>query len=402
MDSKCDLTSRENYLISFTFILVLILHATRNIPQLVSPILYGEEGKIFFLEAYELGVKSLATTYSGYLHTFPRLIALAFSEVDLPNVAVIFHLSSLLAHSILLYAVIRWSSGFDVGPRLIALLATILLPHAGEVYLNLPNTTNLLGPVTWLIILSPVPHQKIFKLLDCFVVFLAALSGPYALLACPAVAWILIRRRKINLTIAAAMFGGAIQLSMLNYGIRERIIEPLTFSVLMTAFNAFSFTFLLGWLPIKLSLDQSIGVLILLFLFGAWCFRKRPFWPSERALILLFSAAMVWVAGIFLGIGNPSWNHPLGAGQRYFWAPYVMTTLAIVDWGRLRISWMYTVVALIFFSGISNWHLRLPEKKMSPAYVYNEATGLVSVRVYPSYWNFEFRPKPENLGIYKE
>ena len=53
---------------------------------------WAEDGHIFFSEAYNLGLTSFITTYAGYLHTIPRIIA--YSTLHLPYAYTFFQVNS--------------------------------------------------------------------------------------------------------------------------------------------------------------------------------------------------------------------------------------------------------------------------------------------------------------------
>lgn len=133
----------------------LLLHISRNPWQLIDPPLYGEEGRNFFLDQFTLGPAALWKTYAGYLHLFPRLVALVYSGLPIEQLVLPFHLSALVAHALLLFAICLFSECLSTDNRTLMLFCSILILHGGEVFLNLPNTINFLGAIPLLLYLAP-------------------------------------------------------------------------------------------------------------------------------------------------------------------------------------------------------------------------------------------------------
>src|SRR5258708_1828976 len=60
----------------------LLIAFARMPDRVIYGFLWGEDGKIFLKQAYDLGARSIITPYAQYLHVIPRLIALVFSKIS--------------------------------------------------------------------------------------------------------------------------------------------------------------------------------------------------------------------------------------------------------------------------------------------------------------------------------
>ena len=153
--------------------------------------IYSEDGAIFLQGALDEGVGSVTTPYAGYLHAAPRLIALGVARFDLDWVAVM-----LVAAAGVVVCLSAWSvylmSGDHLRSRAIRValaLTVILLPVAhGEVYNNIANLHwFLLYLAFWILLWEP--QRWLEAVSASTVVFIAALSSPFAFLYAPIAAY---------------------------------------------------------------------------------------------------------------------------------------------------------------------------------------------------------------------
>lgn len=383
----------RTWTLGFVFIAVLILHASRAYWQLFDPVFYGEEGRIFFLENHVLGLSAVLKTYAGYLHLFPRLVAAAVGHLDISKIPFWYHLSALIAHSILLYAILRFSSHMKNVQRGMLMFASILIPHGGEVFLNLPNTINILGPIPLLLYLAPKNSFQ-HRVLDSGLTLLTGLSGPYILIFLPFMILDFVLRRKGSKTIVCtAVTASLVQLLFMSLGDRAPMTEALSFGASVRMVTSFAFPLFFSWIPGKFSIDQMLGILVLAVGSLFWFFRKSLPPNKDPAVLLIAVGLVVWLAGLTRGLGEASWMHPFGGAQRYFWVPYslIATGLVYNFSDRKRVQWV--LVFFIFTSALVNWSQHIPTYTVKPSFQVVDPSGTVKVSVYPSpEWDFEYKP----------
>lgn len=385
--------SRRPEALPLSCLFVLMLHVTRSPWLVVHPPLYAEEGRVFFLDALRVGPASLLKTYAGYPQLFPRLVALILSGLPVDRLPVFYHLSALLAHAILLYAIVRFSEDFSPANRILMLFCSILLPHGGEVFLNLPNTIHFLSPVPLLLFLAPASRHRLHAVLDPALALLAALSGPYVVIFLPLMLLdAFVRRRLVRPVLIVAVLGTAMQLGALDLAGREPV-ERLDVIVAGKVFAAFFFPLFFWWMPVKLSASQTVPV-ILLGGFGLLHYARRAHLrPEWVPTLLILAGGLAWLASMLGGLGVATDFHPLGGAQRYFWVPYLLVSIGLAVWTRER-GLRFVLVGAIFLSGLASWRSQMPAYTVEPPYVRVGEDGTVRVSVYPSpVWDIQFDPR---------
>lgn len=366
---------------------ILALHASRAWSFLADPQFYGEEGKIFFLENFELGAAAISKTYAGYLHLFPRLVAFAGGGLSLGTLPFYFHLAALVAHALLLYSVMRFS---QERPRVVqALLAvlTIALPHGGEVFMNLPNTISFLAPIPVFLLLAPRARGWV-RGIDAAAVLVAALSGPYSLIWLPLMAAFLAWRRRGDWLLLTALAAGAvIQFGVLQMGLRPGVTPEITWNSVFRMISAFWGPLFFGWFPQAPSVDQTTVLLLVGLGLLWWRLRRRAVGFSPEAAMLVMAGLALWAAAIKGSLGDFSWMHPLGGGMRYFWTPYILVTSALAVFFAGRPKILTALCALIFVSAAATWisPIVMQSKSRPPC---PAGGGAYEVDVVPPAWNF--------------
>lgn len=168
--------------------------ATRDLGALTHPALWGDEGWLFYPQAYESGLRSLLWPDNGYLNTAQRLGALSAVYLRLPLVWVPTVFSAIALGTQLLTALFLASS--RIAP---------LWPHARQrgafalLYLALPNSFETLGTLTniqwhlallaYMVVIAPPPRRAWCGLFDAGVLVVGGLSGPFAILLAPFAAY---------------------------------------------------------------------------------------------------------------------------------------------------------------------------------------------------------------------
>lgn len=148
---------------------------------MLQPQLWSED-IVFFGQNWLLGPAALWDSYAGYLHTLPRLIALfasLFSPAFSPLIYLLATLASLLAIALCIHSrLIRLPAAWAL------LVAVTLVPHNGEVFLNITNLqwfcALLLLAAVFIDNSEPVDYRALLLYL---LVALAALSSLTVLLA---------------------------------------------------------------------------------------------------------------------------------------------------------------------------------------------------------------------------
>jgi len=182
---------------------------SRSSAALAHPELWAEDGRDWFSGAYNRGwFAPLLDPHTGYLQTFPRLVADVGLLVPLGRLPLLFVLVALVVQ--VLPAVLVATRRFaHVVPRrsvrLVLAAAYLCVPNSREVNLNLTNAQWHLGLLAVLVVLA-APGGRGWRVVDVAVVVLSGLTGPFCLALLPVAALVVwARRSRWSLVLAAVV-----------------------------------------------------------------------------------------------------------------------------------------------------------------------------------------------------
>lgn len=120
-----------------------VLAITRNGGPPFTDILYAEDGTVFYAEAPNDGLRSLTSSYAGYMHATPRFASLVMAVLPIEYVAAGYAIvAATLVALLALYVFFASRALLDSWPsRALAAGVMVLPPWAGQ---TIANTTNLL------------------------------------------------------------------------------------------------------------------------------------------------------------------------------------------------------------------------------------------------------------------
>jgi len=158
---------------------------------------------IFFHQCYVFGLDSLLMPYAGYLHTIPRLIALACSPFPLVTLPLLYNLAALIG--LLLVCAFLFNPRLELPFKPLFALSVVLIPYSGVCYLNITNLQWIMAPLLLLVQLQDPPGGNRQIAADYLVVIALGLTGPFVILCLPFfITGCLIRRDKHSLGICLA------------------------------------------------------------------------------------------------------------------------------------------------------------------------------------------------------
>jgi hypothetical protein len=191
--------------------LLLLALISRRPDRLVTSQFWGEDGTIFFSQAYKAGCEVWFHSYSGYFHIAPRLIAWAWAKLPWVWTPLAYNLSALAvwAYIIRRIGTARLPAGF----RWMAAAALVFTVHSGEVFLNITDLQWSLVLILAVNLLEPHPNGPWETIRRCAEVLIAGLSSPLVLVALAGVAirafsW---RRQKGRILLAAYITAATLQ-----------------------------------------------------------------------------------------------------------------------------------------------------------------------------------------------
>ena len=298
--------SRSTHLLLGALLAALLL--LRRPGSLLHPQFWAEDGTLFFQEAFNQGFWStILQPASGYLHSFPRLVAGFSLLFPMEQAPLVFNLAAFAIQLIpALYLLSpRMASVIpSFSSQAAAALVYIALPASYETHVNLTNSHWHLALMAVCILVAQPATEPRFRALETFMVALFSLTGPFSILFLPLLAprllWVVkgarpIRSQIVSVVIAA---GALIQLGFAaasaRIGTAAAQPAPLSLQELMTVvsmhtfFNAIfginGFTGFYRTLP-PIAYGLGLGALAFLIFIAA---RDRV----KPLLILLYLAAL--------------------------------------------------------------------------------------------------------------
>lgn len=158
--------------------------AWRRPGAILHPELWAEDGAVWFADAYREGPwRPLLHPHSGYLQTFPRVVADLGLLVPLRDLALLFAAVAALVQVLPAVLVVSARAAETVPSRLgrLTLAAAYLaVPNSFEVDANLTNAQWHLALAAFLC-LALAPAGRLWKALDLLVTVLSGLTGPFVL-----------------------------------------------------------------------------------------------------------------------------------------------------------------------------------------------------------------------------
>jgi hypothetical protein len=371
--------SRHNVgAIAVMFAVGVVVVILRRRDAVTYPQFWAEDGVVWFTDAYNGGVASIIRSYSGYLVTLPRLVAIPSVYLSLQQAALLFNLVAVAAQ--VAPAAFFMSRRFEhVAPRLwvraTVAIAYLLIPSF-ELDATLTNSLWHLAILAIMVVVARPPTAAVSRVFDVTVLVLAGLTGPFAVLLAPAAfvrvlvsrvarrwyiamtgalvatlavqGWVVVHTHRALATSLGAGWNNLLFL------ISDRVVLPGSF-----AEEAHTRVYASGQAH-----GAILAGLITLFAAGVVAFvLLKSDWFIRIFVVFCFGImAMSLLFPIATGPTTDPWTHlaTTGDGDRYFFCAEV-AWLACVIWAssRLRsptVRWLSSaVMTALFLSGLISY-----------------------------------------------
>lgn len=179
------LSSVPTLALASLFLLIVFLH---NPNALLHAEFWGEDGLVWYGQAYASGAESLLRPEGGYLNSLQRLPALAAQGLSLAIIPRFFVLFAIIVQALpAIFLVSRrmveaWPNRAS---RVLFAFLFVMMPNAPETALTLTNSQWYLAILAFLIIVSSVPRSIRSAMFDSTVLLISGLSGPFGILFVP-------------------------------------------------------------------------------------------------------------------------------------------------------------------------------------------------------------------------
>lgn len=299
----------------FSLIAALLLIVSRRLDVITHAQFYGEDGLVWYAQAYSLGPwHALLLPRDGYFQTLPRLAAMLALLVPLSAAPLVMNLTGLFIQALPVPLLLsqRMEHWVSLPLRFLMALTYLALPNTAELHVSVTEAHWHLALAACLLILA-APARRSY--LDCCLLLLAGLSGPFAIPLC-AIALLYRNRWWKVLVPCATLQAGALILS----GSRPKGTLGATSALFLQMIVAQVYA---GSLVGRNSFHRAnIAVLVTIAVAGSaiilYCFFKAP---RQWRLLLLFCSVVF--AGSLLspnaGAGASQWLTVGSSWDNRYW-----------------------------------------------------------------------------------
>lgn len=331
-------------ILSFISIVISLSFRVLSIENIIRDIIDGkyiwaEDGNIFFQQSLE-GLFSIFKLYAGYLHIYPRIVALIANLFDfslLPIIYFIFSLVPLVILPIYFYKFYNQSKVDNVNIILITILL-IIIPISSIIFFNLTNVQWFLAIILFLIIF--IDGYKL-NLLNIIWLIILSLTGPFSFFYIPIIIiYVFIRNNflkikdyslndiiKLCIIIICGLLQGYFLLSHPRSLYSE--IDKNFYSWLKNLYIFFGF----GSNSLFSILGISIWIIVFfIVIMKILNYSRKKIEINTReiiSLIILLSSIICYIPSLYSCKNVISVIHPQGAGERYFFLPYSFLIISI-------------------------------------------------------------------------
>jgi hypothetical protein len=320
---------------------ILVVFYLRLPLRIVDGFLWAEDLFVFLREAYDGGLRSLASPYAGYLHTLPRLVAYLLARFSLiPQAPYFYVYACVLIYAACAMYLYRVALRFHPSRLFAAAVAAVpfLTAQSGEIYLSITNLQWIVGPVCLVLIwdtFTPTPEARPWKW-RLAALFVLITTGPFAVLFGPAILLILwvnrhtLRSDRSLAALVVCCIAGVVQLVAMHYAPPPARMENTSHDWSHFLWlGQFGRNFVIEFFVPRMWIGnwwKPVALLLAALVVGiAAASRQRV-----ACLCLLVLAVLMWAIGVYRADTPDIEVHWFGYGSRYLFVPYVFCTWALL------------------------------------------------------------------------
>jgi hypothetical protein len=336
------------YLQAIAFSVAFLIVFSRRPDAILNAQFYAEDGRVWYLDAYNLGLHSLFMPQGGYLNTLSRIVALIALLFPLFLAPLVMNLCAIVVQilPVNIFLSSRFS-GIPLKTRLLGSLLYLAIPNAAEIHATITNAQGHLALAACLVLLARPASGWGRRIFDGAVLVMISVSSPIGILLVPVAAVLWWKRRRgwsaftLALLVPGALVDGLI--ALLSHG-RQNSQNGATFSRFAAILGRqVFFSSLLGqnsqdWLMQLHDLHlvevcaTVTGLAVLLY--------ALRYGQTELRLFILFAYAVLALALVHPLAGAPDrpqwdWLCVPGCGERYYFLP-MLAFLASLLWMASR------------------------------------------------------------------
>ena len=328
--------------------LFFALLLSRRWQQLLSPQVWDEDGSQILPMYIAKGWQTFIVPVNGYLITIPKMISALSVEFSFYNYPLF---STLLCWLFTVFVALTIAyAPTKLKYRKLCATAVFLIPTDPEVF-GIPLYSFWFASLL-LFLLALWDERYPFTLFRSAFALLCGLSTPVIAAMLPLLylrSYLYRKHRSEHITAVTATVATVVQLSYM-LGKNCSTATPPFKDIICSIIPKFFGIFLIGnWLDNVILLWLS-GLLIIMLLFY-WLIRKRGDASYLCLLYLLIATISLSVARV-----NPKIIHPILAGPRYFYFPFVIIFWLLLQcyWYSRKKYWLCGIAIIFILLGVTN------------------------------------------------
>lgn len=384
------------------FVIVLVVLMFRRFDGFVNPQLWAEDGTVFLQQYIDMGAKSIITPYAGYLHFLPRLIVYFYGllSVNLLYIPLLYAVTCVVILLLLAFKFLNSATNLSLQNKIVFATIFLYVPVGTEIFMNITNLIwfSALYLVDFLLMGYKQYETSRYKVPIIFMVFIAALTGPFSLLLSPIIVLIIfIERKTIKLNqllpMIIIMLGGLIQLVCIKTsgnGISRAVPgNPEKYHLLkLIEFNISDLAFASkGLWP---DMSDGLKTIISMFLFCGllYIISKSYIKINLQRKYILILAPVVFL-GSFVVSFWPMETIALAFGcPRYYFVPYVcIAWIFIIGHDKQIVTKDIVIYGFYFLLHAKSMSESLPDKEWKKQILEYQSGNRNQIEINPNGWN---------------
>ncbi len=329
----------------------------RRPDAILNPQFWAEDGAVFFKQNFESG-PLFFTPYAGYLHLIPRIIAYFSSFAPICIIPTIYNYFSFITTIFVAYKIM--GSRWHVPYKPLIAFSIILVPHSGEIFLNITNLQWITAILFFIFILQDDPKNLWQMIIDYSLLVIIGLTGPFVILFAPLLLFrLFIRGKSINniIFIIISMVLALIQMFFLLksnltiYGNSELNIDEWLHVIV----NRFSGSLFFGAERSEGLNRGGLSLLMIgLIMFIIYSVKGSKY--KEYLWVLLSAEVLIFISVFYKFRYVPDMLIPFNNGDRYFYLIRLIIIwsliIALKHYNRHVKTISLTILMVILFSSL--------------------------------------------------
>jgi len=323
-------------LVWLAYVAILV---SRRSELLFDPAVWAEDSEVFFHQAHQMGWASIWHAHTGYIHLVPRTIACMATGLPLAWTAHFYIYSTLIVWAAIGFFILQSRLPVSNPIKALMVLSIVLVPHGGEVWINLKNIQWIVSLTLLVIMLEETPTSRARASINVMIWTIAALTGPFILIFLPVMMlkWWWSKRTQYTYLLAIIAVGCTV-IHLTSYVMSGRYSSIKVWNPNYYLWFKTGYAYLSGFFNVEpdqkiMVVPVLVGWLTLVAVFIRGLIKAESNRRSQ--LFMLFGCGAIVLAITFYEFRDTLFIRPLGVenasgGPRYSFIPFICLMWALL------------------------------------------------------------------------